>query len=57
MTTENKQLVGVQGDSIVILAPKNRMTRDEALAHAAWIVVLAENQEHRFVEYCDAIQS
>lgn len=42
MDTSNIQMVGVQGGDIVVMAPKTRMTKDEALMHAAWIVALAD---------------
>ncbi len=41
----NYQLAGVEGDYIVILAPKTRMTKEDALRHAAWLVALAGDLE------------
>jgi hypothetical protein len=38
----NKQLVSVAGNDIVVMAPLRRMTAEEALIHAAWLVTLAE---------------
>ena len=38
---ENLFAVGVQGDNVVILKPKTRLTKDEALNLAAWLVVLS----------------
>lgn len=39
--TSNRQMVGIQGNLVVVVMPKHQMTRDEALLHAAWLVVLA----------------
>jgi hypothetical protein len=41
----NKQIVGVRGDNIVLLAPRVVMGKTEALVHAAWIVSLADQSE------------
>jgi len=38
----NKQFVGIQGNSIVVLMPQSVMTPEEALTHAAYLVCLAE---------------
>lgn len=38
----NTQMVGAGGDDIVVMMPKNKMTREEALVHAAWIVAIAD---------------
>ena len=43
--TDNDQFVGVRGDKIVVLAPKQSMARAQALRHAAWIVALADEDE------------
>ncbi len=43
MDLMNSQMVGVNGDDIVIMLPKQRMSMVEALVHAAWIVALADN--------------
>jgi hypothetical protein len=32
----------MQGDEILVMFPKQRMSRTEALRHAAWIVALAD---------------
>jgi hypothetical protein len=39
---DNKQMVGVRGNDIVILRPYPVMTKSEALVHAAWLVTLAD---------------
>lgn len=39
----NSQLVGGNGaGEIVVAMPRARMTRDEALRHAAWLVAVAD---------------
>lgn len=43
LNTFNKYMVGVQGDSIVIInPPRGPMQKTDALVLAAWIVVLSE---------------
>lgn len=46
--TGNQQLVGLAGDQIVVMMPTPRMTREQALVHAAWLVVLAERDTGEF---------
>jgi hypothetical protein len=43
--TLNKWLVGLQGDMIVVGLPMNasRMSKEDALLLAAWLVALASN--------------
>jgi hypothetical protein len=55
--TINDQLVAVQGDSIIILRPKNKMTKEEALRHAAWLVVLAEDEFNQFRLVLEAVKN
>lgn len=38
--TSNDSLVSVIGDSVAIMRPRPRMTKEEALRMAAWIVAL-----------------
>jgi hypothetical protein len=38
----NTQLVGSQGDHVVVMMPQTRMSPSEALVHAAWLVTIAE---------------
>ena len=41
----NAQFVGANGlGQVTILMPKAVMTRDEALVHAAWLVILADGE-------------
>lgn len=39
--TTNKFLVAVHGDDVVIVNPRRRMDKDDALNLAAWLVALA----------------
>jgi hypothetical protein len=44
--TANDQLAGITGAGIVtVLMPKSRMTRAEALRHAAWLVAVADHDD------------
>lgn len=43
--TTNSQLVGSNADHVVVLMPKGRMTKAEALRHAAWLVLLADDND------------
>ena len=55
----NEQMVASQGDSIIILRPKARMTKSEALHLAAWIVALADEGEEsgEFEKILDSVMS
>ena len=48
MEVPNIQMVGVQGDSILVMMPKSKMTKQEALVHAAWLVALADSTDDKF---------
>lgn len=52
----NDQLVGIQGDDIIVMFPKQRMTKPEALRHAAWIVALADTKDE-FAALLAAVQN
>jgi len=52
----NQWGVGMQGDSIVILGPPRRLSKDAALTFAAWIVALA-NAGDEFQKRLDEICS
>jgi hypothetical protein len=54
--TVNHQLVGVLADEIVVMLPWKRMTKPEALAHAAWLVILADDADE-FDDILAAIQN
>lgn len=47
MDTFNYGMVGVQGDSLVVMQPLRlqRMTKPQALQVAAWLVALADDSE------------
>lgn len=53
----NRHGVGVQGDNIVILFPKPKMTRDEALSLASFLVVLADPDGERFQRFLDKVKA
>lgn len=43
--TSNHQLIGVHGDDVVVMKPKTRMTKAEALVHAAYLVSIVGDDE------------
>lgn len=56
----NDQLVGTTGypePHISVMIPKAEMTADEALVHAAWLVILADPMGDRFQAILDRIRS
>lgn len=53
---DNKQAVGMNGNQeVVIWLPKKKMTRSEALVHAAWIVAVTMADEDEFSFYREGI--
>ena len=54
--TANHFGVSVQGDSIVILMFQQRLSREQALNLAAWLVALAD-QENQFPKLLEAVQN
>ena len=55
--TSNKFVVGVQGNSIVIMMPPpGRISKREALEFAAWIATLADDDGLRFDAALKAVQ-
>lgn len=56
LETINDQLVSAQGDAILVLMPKNRMTKEQAMRQAAWLVALAGGRE-AFLEVLDAVEA
>lgn len=54
--TGNYQLVGVTGDDVIVMMPKARMTRAQALLHAAWLVAIAD-EHNDFARVLRAVQS
>ena len=59
METLNKWLVGVQGDMIVMGLPMQaaRMSKDDALLLAAWLVALASEDPVEFEPVLNAVLS
>ena len=55
--TGNDQFVGSRGDEIVVQAPKARMTRAEALRHAAWLALVADPSGEEFARVLKAVRS
>lgn len=57
--TFNKQIIGVNGEDIVVMLPAQRMSKTEALLHAAWLVALADDSDDNaeFKRVLDAVQS
>lgn len=53
--TGNVQLVGRQGDHVVVAMPRSRMTREQALTHAAWLVLVADSDGSEFADYLEAV--
>ena len=53
----NTQFVGVRGDTIVVLMPKQKMTKREALVHAAWIVALVADTDEEFQEILKIVRN
>lgn len=44
--TANDQLVGIEGgQTVIVIAPRLRMTKAEALRHAAWLVAIADDSD------------
>jgi hypothetical protein len=57
MDTTNWQLVGVRGEDVAVQAPKRIMTREQALLHAAWLVVMAGDDDQKFTEILQAVRN
>lgn len=55
--TTNYQYVSLIANDIVVLFPKTRMTRDQALLHAAWLVASANPAPGEFERVLAAVQS
>jgi hypothetical protein len=57
ISAPNRQLVGRNGiGKVSIAVPSVVMTRDEALAHAAWLVAIADDHDE-FAAYLTAVRS
>lgn len=57
MDISNTQVVGSQGDTITVALPWRRMTRTQALVHAAWLVSVADPVGDDFAEVLAKVQS
>ena len=59
MDTHIDQFGGVAGELIIVAAPKTRMTRAEALRHAAWLVAIADESDDQeaFLAQLEAIRA
>ena len=55
--TSNYQLVSRRGDEVIILAPRLKMTEDEALLHAAWLLVMSGDDEEKFQKIVRAVKN
>jgi hypothetical protein len=49
--TMNNQGVAVMGDAVIIMRPITRMTVEEALRHAAWLIAITGDRERFEVIY------
>jgi hypothetical protein len=56
INVSNDQLVGVNADDVVVMFPKQRMSKAEALRHAAWLVVCADSRDE-FAAVLAAVQN
>lgn len=55
--TANDQLAGISGAGIVtVMMPKVRMTREEALRHAAWLASVADPSGEEFARVLAAVR-
>ena len=55
--TTNWQLVRCRGEKVVVMAPSSIMTKEQALVHAAWLVVMAMANMDEFGRYLEAVQN
>jgi hypothetical protein len=55
--TGNDQLVALRGSRIIVMAPKQEMTQEEALRHAAWLVAIASEGDGDFERILAAVQN
>jgi hypothetical protein len=55
----NRQMVGSQGEAVVVLFPNLVMTPVEALTHAAWLVAVSEvvDPSLRFADFVEAVRN
>lgn len=55
--TLNRSLVGVRGDRVVIGRFRAELSKAEALNLAAWLVALAEDEDHAFGPVLEAVRN
>jgi hypothetical protein len=55
--TGNYRMVTTKGNSVIIMNPINIMSKKEALLFAAWLVVIAENEDNEFTKILTAVQN
>lgn len=48
VNVENRQIVAVRGNEINVWYPVMRMSKEDALVHAAWLVALADPLDETF---------
>jgi len=53
--TENRYLLSAQGDTLIFQRPPGRLTHEEALGVAAWLVMMV-GDEDRWQQVRDAVQ-
>lgn len=51
----NDQVVGVQGDNVVVLCPKVIMTQEQAMVHAAWLLALSMRSKEEFLRVYEEV--
>lgn len=54
--TGNMQGVAAQGERVLVMMPRQSMTKAEALTHAAWLVALAGGRE-AYLPVLDAVEA
>lgn len=57
MDTTNSQMVSVRGEQIVVMRPLSVMSREEAVRHACWLLVLAGLDRSHVVQQIAAIEN
>jgi hypothetical protein len=57
LNVDNDQFVGAQGDHVVVMMPRARMTRAEAIRHAAWLALIADPLGDEFERVLAAVRS
>ncbi len=56
----NTQLVAINNSfraNVLVMIPKQSMTKREALVHAAWLVAIAEEEEGQFEEVLKQVKN